>query len=180
MARVLRRRQQAAAESSGKRSNSFLRHSVCYSGEYSDFSADLDDGGFGEAMSNMNDNWETKSTYSLETRSVSGYDTWSSTASSGGPGLYTKQRRPPNRSDLILPIDYRCDDGRFWLSTHNCQVPTPTSQNLELEQQIRIFGADWLINCLEDWNSQFLICRSIFQKRRILRTWGWGLTIQAG
>ncbi len=38
-------------------------------------------------------------------------------------------------------IDYRCDNGRFWLSAHNCQVPTPTSQNLELQQQIQIFGA---------------------------------------
>jgi hypothetical protein len=36
-------------------------------------------------------------------------------------------------------IDYRCDNRRFWLSAHNCQVPAPTSQNLELEQQIRIF-----------------------------------------
>jgi hypothetical protein len=32
-------------------------------------------------------------------------------------------------------IDYRCDNGRVWLSAHNCQVPTLTSQNLELEQQ---------------------------------------------
>ncbi len=32
---------------------------------------------------------------------------------------------------------------RFWLSAHNCQVPTPTSQNLELEQQFRIFFS-WL------------------------------------
>ncbi len=47
-------------------------------------------------------------------------------------------------------IDFRCDNRRFWLSAHDCQVTTPTSQNLELEQQIRIFGADWLINCLED------------------------------
>jgi hypothetical protein len=30
-------------------------------------------------------------------------------------------------------------------SAHNRLVPTPTSQNLEFEQQIRIFGAD--INC---------------------------------
>ncbi len=51
-------------------------------------------------------------------------------------------------TDLIVPmspinsIDYRCDNRRFWLSAHNCQVPTPTSKNLEFEQQIRIFGAD--------------------------------------
>ncbi len=44
---------------------------------------------------------------------------------------------------LITPIlDYRCDDMRFWLSSHDCQVPTPTSQNLVLEQQIRICEAD--------------------------------------
>ncbi len=48
-------------------------------------------------------------------------------------------------SHLPLPgglIDYRCNNRRFWLSAHNCQFPTPTSQNLELEEQIRIFGAD--------------------------------------
>jgi hypothetical protein len=39
-------------------------------------------------------------------------------------------------------IDYRGDNRRFCLSTHDCQVPTTTLQNLELEQQIRIFGAD--------------------------------------
>ncbi len=39
-------------------------------------------------------------------------------------------------------IDYRCDNRRFRVSAHNCQVPTPSSQNLELEQRIRIFGAD--------------------------------------
>ncbi len=39
-------------------------------------------------------------------------------------------------------IGYRCDNRRFCLSARNCQVPTPTFQNLELEQQIRIFGAD--------------------------------------
>jgi hypothetical protein len=43
---------------------------------------------------------------------------------------------------LIPTIDYRRDNRRFWLSAHNCQVPTPTSQNLEVEQQIQIFGAD--------------------------------------
>ncbi len=28
----------------------------------------------------------------------------------------------------------------FWLSTHDCQVPDPKSQTLEVEQQIWIFG----------------------------------------
>jgi hypothetical protein len=49
---------------------------------------------------------------------------------------------PVGYSLVINPIDYRCDNRRFWFSAHNCQAPTPTSQNLELEQQIRIFGAD--------------------------------------
>jgi hypothetical protein len=39
-------------------------------------------------------------------------------------------------------IDYRWNDRHFWLSAHDCQVPTPRSQNLDLEQQIRIFEAD--------------------------------------
>jgi hypothetical protein len=30
-------------------------------------------------------------------------------------------------------VDYRCDDGCFWVSTKNCQLPTPTSQKLRLE-----------------------------------------------
>ncbi len=41
----------------------------------------------------------------------------------------------------VLAIDYRCDNRCSWLSAHNCQVPTPTSQNLEREQHVRIFGA---------------------------------------
>jgi hypothetical protein len=32
-------------------------------------------------------------------------------------------------------IGYRCDNRRFWLSAQNCQVPTPTSQNLELNRK---------------------------------------------
>jgi hypothetical protein len=56
-----------------------------------------------------------------------------------------------NRTKLtpVKIIDYRCDNRRFWLSAHNCQVLTPTSQSLDLEQQIRIFEAE-LINCLEE------------------------------
>jgi hypothetical protein len=49
-----------------------------------------------------------------------------------------------NFLSLHLPsdIDHRCDNRCFWLSTHNCQVPTPTSQNLWVEHDIWIFGAD--------------------------------------
>ncbi len=75
----------------------------------------------------------------------------------------------------VCGIDYRCDNRRFWLSAHNCQVPTPTSQNLEIEQEIGILGADYLINCLNDWNPQFLICRYICQKSQILMSWGLGI-----
>ncbi len=41
--------------------------------------------------------------------------------------------------DTHSSIDYGCDDRRFWLSAHDCQAPTPTSQNLDLEQQMRVF-----------------------------------------
>jgi hypothetical protein len=54
--------------------------------------------------------------------------------------IYSQVRRCSLFANFI--IDYRCDNRRFRLSAHNCQVPTPTSQNLELKQQIRIFGAD--------------------------------------
>ncbi len=58
----------------------------------------------------------------------------------------TQPSRKKSSTELMgdpgVRIDYRWDNRRFWLSAHNCQVPTPTSQNLELEQQIRIFGAD--------------------------------------
>jgi elongation factor 1-alpha len=43
---------------------------------------------------------------------------------------------------VVLLIDYRCDKRRSRLSAQDCQVPIPTSQNLELEKQIWIFGAD--------------------------------------
>jgi hypothetical protein len=53
---------------------------------------------------------------------------------------YGKVRKP----HFAVPrtINYRCDDRRFWLSAHDCQIPTPTSQNLDLVQQIRICEAD--------------------------------------
>ncbi len=65
-----------------------------------------------------------------------------------------------------VTIDYRCNNRRFWLSAHNYQVPTPTSQNLEIEQQIRIFG--------------FFNLQIYLPKRQIMRSWCWGLTIHAG
>jgi WD40 repeat protein len=37
-------------------------------------------------------------------------------------------------------IGHRCDDGGFRFSAHDCLVSTPTSRNLEVEQQLRIFG----------------------------------------
>jgi hypothetical protein len=32
---------------------------------------------------------------------------------------------------VLKAIDYRRDNRRFWLSAHDCQLPTPNSQNLE-------------------------------------------------
>jgi hypothetical protein len=61
------------------------------------------------------------------------------------------------------------------LSAHDCQVPTPTSQNLELERRIRIFGADWLINCLEDWNPQSFICLQIYLQKKKGKFWEVGV-----
>jgi hypothetical protein len=54
----------------------------------------------------------------------------------------TKRDTVHTHNEPVRCIDYRCDNRRFWFSAHNCQVPTPTSQNLDIEQQIRIFGAD--------------------------------------
>ncbi len=76
-------------------------------------------------------------------------------------------------------IDNRCNKKKFLVVRPQLSNSKP-NQKLELEQQIWIFEAVLLINCLEDWNPQFLICTSIYQKRRILRSCGWGLTIHAG
>ncbi len=84
------------------------------------------------------------------------------------------------QATLVSCIDYRCDNRRFRLSAHDCPVPTPTSQNLEVEQQIRFFWSRPTRQLLGRLKSQFLICRSIHQKRQNLRSWGWGLTIHAG
>jgi hypothetical protein len=92
---------------------------------------------------------------------------------------------PPDSSKFptafyrVFSIDYRCDIRRFLLSAHNCQAPTPTFQNLELEQQIRIFEADWH-QLLGRLKSTIPNLQTIYQKRRILRSRGWELTIQAG
>jgi hypothetical protein len=66
------------------------------------------------------------------------------------PRIDNLQRKGESNESGSAPIDYRCDNRRFRLSAHDCQVPTPTSQNLEVEQQIRILRADYLINFLED------------------------------
>jgi hypothetical protein len=41
---------------------------------------------------------------------------------------------------LTRCLGYGCDDGRFRFSVHDCHVPTQTSQNLEAEQQILVYG----------------------------------------
>jgi hypothetical protein len=35
-----------------------------------------------------------------------------------------------------IDYNYKCDDSRFWLSAHDCQVSSPNSQKLEVEHQI--------------------------------------------
>jgi hypothetical protein len=37
------------------------------------------------------------------------------------------------------PIDYRSDNGHFWMTACDYQISTQTSQNLDVEQQIWIF-----------------------------------------
>jgi hypothetical protein len=78
------------------------------------------------------------------TSSIPGYSApGSESGRVGASGTLTLPRSSTLLTKLSLgPIDYRCDNRRFWLSAHNCQVRTPASQNLELAQQIRIFGAD--------------------------------------
>ncbi len=71
------------------------------------------------------------------------YDkTWLKLKSNTSTSLWSGKYSPGTNLQPVEIIDYRCDNRRFWLFTHNCQVPTPTSQNLELEQRIRIFRAD--------------------------------------
>jgi hypothetical protein len=74
-------------------------------------------------------------------------------------------------------IDYRCDDGRFWLSAHNCQVPTQTSQNLELEQQIQIFEANLTHQLLGRLKFTIPNLQIYLPKKQILRSCGWVLTM---
>ncbi len=59
--------------------------------------------------------------------------------SAASPSLNrTPSSSPRSASVSVSTIDYRCDNRLFRLSAHNCQVSTPTSQNLELEQKIWI------------------------------------------
>jgi nuclear transcription Y subunit beta len=46
--------------------------------------------------------------------------------------LSRKTDETSSNSGVTGTIDYRCDNMRFWLSACNCQVPTPTSQNLAI------------------------------------------------
>jgi hypothetical protein len=56
---------------------------------------------------------------------------------------HSQQTRPTAYTRLVsywpaigcFSIDYRCDNGRFWLPAHGYQVPIPSSQNLEIEKQ---------------------------------------------
>jgi hypothetical protein len=57
---------------------------------------------------------------------------WFSRVITARVSLWSMTERSCRRLHRWASIDYRCDNRRFWLSAHNCQVPTPTSQNLEL------------------------------------------------
>jgi hypothetical protein len=67
------------------------------------------------------------------------------------------------------------------LSAHNRQFPTPSSQNLVLEQQVLIFAADRLTHQLLGRLKSTIPNPQIYlqKKRQILRSWGWRLTIHA-
>jgi hypothetical protein len=39
--------------------------------------------------------------------------------------LLALKKQSLTRKHKHYPIDYSCDNRRFWLSAHNCQVPTP-------------------------------------------------------
>jgi hypothetical protein len=47
-----------------------------------------------------------------------------------------------SEKEVANAIDYRCNEGRFLLSSHDCQVPTPGSQNLDVGRQSMIFLID--------------------------------------
>jgi hypothetical protein len=49
-------------------------------------------------------------------------------------------KRTHFKDEVIDPIDYISHDGRFSSSAHDCQVPTPTSPNQAVEQQMCVFG----------------------------------------
>ncbi len=88
-------------------------------------------------------------------------------------------------------VDYRCVDGWFSMSTEDCQVPTSTSQNLNLERKIWISGItnhQYLLciwskltrQLVENGILDCLLCANIQQKRQFQRSWGCQLTIQSG
>jgi hypothetical protein len=95
-------------------------------------------------------------------------------------------------------IDYRCDDGRFRSVRHECQVPSPASQNLEhriwiyeitLSRITNVSNNPRLSSCVRNRLTHQLLGRLkstisnlwiYLQKRQILRSWDLGLTIHAG
>jgi hypothetical protein len=81
----------------------------------------------------------------------------------------------------VYTIDYRCDNRRFWLSAHNCLVPTPTSQNLAARTANSDFWSRLTHQLFERLKSTIPNLQMYLPKKwRILRSWGWGLTIHTG
>jgi hypothetical protein len=77
---------------------------------------------------------------------------------------------------LPVTIDYRCDNRIFLLSRVHPQL---SSSNPEFSKpKNRTANSDFrsrLINCLEDWNAQFLTCRSIYRKKANSEKLGLGI-----
>jgi hypothetical protein len=57
-------------------------------------------------------------------------------------GSLVRSIPPVSGATEFYPKTMDATGRRFRLSAHDCQVPTPTSHNLDLEQQIRIFEPD--------------------------------------
>ncbi len=80
---------------------------------------------------------------------------------------------------LVFPIDYRCDNRRFCLSAHDRQAPTRTSQNLATRTANSNFWSRLTHQFLGRLKSTIPNLQIYLPKKRILRSWGWGLTIHA-
>jgi hypothetical protein len=70
-------------------------------------------------------------------------------------------------------IDYRCDNRRFWLSAHNCQVPNPTSQNLATRTANSDFWSRLTHQLLGRLKFTIPNLQIYLPKQTNLGSWGW-------